>query len=261
MFGATDVEKIFGLARAKQQKKNIGMIENINIRFVSVNKNERSLFQMIIKRCFWRESPEDTQNIRIAFLRLTWNLIPLFSSSMFQNGKNRRKNQKIAHFLLEFEGRWLKTSCFSLSLSLYLWVLVFLFGSDRFSVRFSSSNSFLSTATILREYVRGRERHNWGIIGLWCLFFLLLCDIRPRDVQVFLSNAKGIRRKENKTRKIAHWQLTILLCLLLPVVYRSELFPLWSHGCAFLTKQQFFGFHFFRDACIFGDMHQQKWRT
>lgn len=143
----------FGFAWVKYKIEK----RNINIRFGLL-----TWIRMIIKRCFWNREPGRSTKHSDCFP--SSNVIPLFSSAMFRSGKKEKSEDcsfpsRVWGKMIE---KWRKTS---------LRILVFLFGSDRFEERFSFSNSFLSTTTILREYVRGRERHNWGIIGLWCLFF------------------------------------------------------------------------------------------
>lgn len=171
---------------------------------------------------------------------------------MFQNGKKREKKSEDCSFPSRVWGKmiekWRKTSGFYLVLFFFCFVCI---SQSSFSCLAVIDSRYVSRFAILfyqqndeclPEYVRGRESDIIEVL-LDCdaYFSPLLCDIRPRNVQVFLSNARGIRRKENKTRKMAHWQLTIIdffvLCLLLPACCQSIAFlPFFcqeSHGWAF----------------------------
>lgn len=88
----------------------------------------------------------------------------------------------------------------------------FVFGSDRFSEYVLAISDWLS---VPRVYV-GWEWHNWGIIGLRCLFFpRFLCDICAQNVLFATASLKWRATRERKAKTsrekwlIDNWQLSI----------------------------------------------------
>lgn len=117
--------------------------------------------------------------------------------------KNSTLGFKIVHFLFQISTqiikiRWLKNE------KLYASHLSF------FSVRFlvCQWSIFSVRFTMDSEMCGWKKWHNWGIIGLRCLLLpsMLLNGICPRIAR-FKAPTKG---EKNKTRKMAHWQLTII---------------------------------------------------